>query len=47
MKVVKIYKVFKALLAIAKIAVPVLEELFGKDLNKDGVIGKNPKQEKK
>jgi hypothetical protein len=41
MNVVKIYKVFRAVLAIAKTVIPVLEELFQKDLNKDGLIGKN------
>jgi hypothetical protein len=38
--VVKIYKIFKAVLAIGRIAVPVLEEIFQKDLDKNGVIGK-------
>jgi hypothetical protein len=39
MNVVKIYKIIRAVLAVSKIAMPVLEDLFQKDLNKDGVIG--------
>ena len=40
MNIIRIYKIAKALLAIAKTVVPVLEELFEKDLNHDGIIGK-------
>ena len=43
MNIVKIYKVLRGLLAVSKIAMPVLEELFQKDLNKDGIIGKPKK----
>jgi hypothetical protein len=39
MNVVRIYKMLRAVYAVAKIAIPVLEDLFQKDLNKDGVIG--------
>lgn len=39
MNVVKIYKFSKAFFAIFKIAMQVLEEVFQKDLNGDGVIG--------
>ena len=40
MKIVKLYKILKAILAISKTAIPVIEELLQKDLNADGVIGK-------
>jgi hypothetical protein len=44
MNIVKIYKIFRALLAISKTVIPVMEELFQKDLNNDGIIGeKNAK----
>lgn len=39
MNIVKIYKIIRAILAISKVALPVLEDLFKKDLNRDGVIG--------
>lgn len=39
MKLIRIYKISKALLAIFKTLVPVLEETFGKDLDKDGKVG--------
>jgi len=39
MNIVKIYKFSKAFFAIFKIAMQVLEEVFQKDLNDDGVIG--------
>jgi hypothetical protein len=45
MNVVKIYKIFRAILAISKTVIPVLEELFQKDLNADGIIGKKPKED--
>lgn len=43
MNILRLYKIAKALLVVGKTLVPVLEELFGKDLDKDGVIGKAKK----
>ena len=43
MNLIRIYKIAKVLLAIGKTLVPVLEEVFQKDLDKDGHIGKAKK----
>lgn len=39
MNILRIYKIAKAILAIGKVLVPVIEELWGKDLNNDGIVG--------
>lgn len=41
MNITTIYKIFRAVLTIGKVAVPVLEEIFKKDLNRDGIVGIN------
>lgn len=39
MSILTIYKIFRAVLTIGKVAVPVIEEIFQKDLDKNGIIG--------
>ena len=40
MNVLRVYKIAKLLLAVTKTLVPVIKEIFGKDLDKDGTIDK-------
>lgn len=44
MAAIKIWKIARVLLAIGKIAVPVLEEVFKIDINQDGKIGTKSKK---
>lgn len=44
MNILTIYKIFRAILTIGKVAVPVIEEIFHKDLDKNGVIGLTKKR---
>lgn len=40
MAILKFYKIAKVILTIGKTLVPVIEEIWGKDLNGDGKVGK-------